>query len=319
MTYHANARLTQYQRKMIKKSRAPYRVLASQLGVSVTTVAKWKKRTTMSDKNSRPHTIHKALPADVEPVLEFLRRDWLMDMDTIWLALKKTVFPQLSKSAVYRQLVRQQINNLKELRPSRKRSEGRFPACPPGFIHIDVFRLPKLGNKKLYVFIAIDRATRLMTLRAYDNRRKETGLIFLKHCQSFFPFKIYRILTDNGGEFTNKHYKKNSKVRRPRPHPFGTACQETEIQHVVTKAYHPWTNGLAERTIQTVKNDTVYRLHYNSQAELISALYGFERFFNCHRPYKAMGSKTPEELAAEWFTKQPEIFTKEPAMLFTTL
>lgn len=319
MTYHANAKLTQHQRKMIKESQAPYRVLAKQFGVSVTTIAKWKKRSIMTDKKSRPETIHKALPDTMEPVLEFLRRDWLLDMDTIWLALKKTMFPQLSKSAVYRQLVRQGIGNIKELRSSPKREAGQFAACSPGFIHIDVFKLPKLGDKAMYVFIAIDRATRMMTLRAYDNHKKETSLLFLKHCRSFFPFKIDRILTDNGAEFTNKHYRKNSDVKRPALHQFTAACQDADIKHILTKPYHPWTNGLAERTIKTIKDASVYRLHFDSQAELVSALYGFERYFNCHRPYKAMGSKTPEELATGWFNKQPDIFTKEPAMLFATL
>jgi len=319
MTYHANARLTAYQRKIIKQSQAPYRVLAKQFGVSVTTIAKWKKRTAMNDKSSRPDHVQKALPDTLEPVLDFLRRDWLMDMDTIWLALKKTLFPQLSKSAVYRQLVRQGINNVKELRPKQEREYKKFQACPPGFIHIDVFKLPKLGSKKLYVFIAIDRATRLMTMRVYPHRDAVCGKAFFDHCQQFYPFKIYRILTDNGGEFTNKHYRKNSSINRPETHIFTQACTNAEIEHLTTKPYHPWTNGMAERTVGTIKTETVYRMQFDSQAQLISALYGFERYFNCHRPYKAMNSRTPVELTQTWFEKQPEIFIKEPSALLTTL
>ena len=39
MTYHDNARTTTHQRKRIRHSRAPYRVQAKALGVSVATVA----------------------------------------------------------------------------------------------------------------------------------------------------------------------------------------------------------------------------------------------------------------------------------------
>ena len=44
MTYHDNARTTVHQRKRIRHSRAPYRVQAKALGLSVATVAKWHRR-----------------------------------------------------------------------------------------------------------------------------------------------------------------------------------------------------------------------------------------------------------------------------------
>jgi transposase InsO family protein len=319
MTYHENARTTKIQRKMIKESKEPYRVLAKQMGVSKTTIAKWKSRENMNDLSSKPKNIQKALPDTVEPLLDFLRRDWMLDMNTIWFALKSTLFPQITKSAVYRQLVRQGINNIKELRPGKDKTFGKFEACNPGFIHIDVFYLPKINNIKLYVFIAIDRATRMLTLRAYPDREAQSAVDFLKHCKNFYPFKITKILTDNGGEFTNKSYKKNSSVKRPRVHLFQKACEDSNIYHALTKACHPWTNGLAERTVGSIKNETIYRFHFESVDQMISALYGFERFFNCHRPYKAMGCKTPEELCNNWRSKEPNIFDKEPVYCSTTL
>jgi transposase InsO family protein len=287
-------------------------VLAKQLGVTVATIAKWKKRENMKDLSCKPKTTHKALPDTIEPVLEFLRRDYMLDMHTIWDALRKTLFPQLSKSSVYRQLVRQGLNNIKELRPNKKRTIGKFDACKPGFIHMDVFYLPRIRNKKLYVFIAIDRATRYLALRVYAKRDAQSAADFLKYCINTYPFKIYRILTDNGSEFTNKHYKKDSDVKRPKSHKFGQYCESANIKHVLITVCHPWTNGLAERTVGTIKTETVYRLHYDSPDEMVSALYGFERYFNLHRPYKAMDSKTPEELTEAWAKKEPSIFIKEP-------
>ena len=54
--------------------------------------------------------------------------------------------------------------------------------------------------------------------------------------------------------------------------------------------------GLSAKIITSHQTETVYRLHYNSHDEMVLALYGFERYFNLHRPYKAMDAKTPEEL-----------------------
>jgi transposase-like protein/transposase len=317
MTYHANAKTTVHQRKRIKESKEPYRTLAKQIGVSVQTVAKWKKREKLNDQTSRPRRIRRSLPPAVEPILDFLRRDWLVDLDTIWIALQKTVFPQLSRSAVYRQLVRQQIHDLNQLRIRQERTHGKFRACAPGFLHIDIFRLPKIGQKKMHLFVAIDRATRLLTMQAYEHGDAQAAVRFLEHCRVFYPFKIYRILTDNGGAFTNRHYKRSQGIKVRQSHAFGKLCRQLRIRHTLTKSYHPWTNGLAERTGHTIKSATVHRFHYESLSQMVSALYGFERYFNYHRPYKAMGGKTPFELTQYWFKKQPKRFLREPNCLIT--
>ncbi len=318
MTYHANARTTVHQRKRIRQSREPYRLQAKQLGVSVATIARWKRRGNPRDRSSRPQRLHKALPPEAAPILGWLRKDWLMDLDTVWLALRQTVFPQLSRSAVYRELVRLQLHQLKALRPPRQRRRGKFRACPPGFLHVDVFYLPRLDRQRRYLFVAIDRATRLLTTQVSDTRETASALAFLAHCQRFYPFRLYRILTDNGREFTLRTYRGRGGARTRQLHPFTQASRQAKIQHSLTKVYHPWTNGLVERAGSTIKTETVYRFHFDTVAQLLSALYGFERYFNCHRPYKAMGGKTPSQLTQEWYAKAPQRFLREPTVLFTT-
>lgn len=88
---------------------------------------------------------------------------------------------------------------------------------------------------------------------------------------------------------------------QPKVHPFTQACRRAPIRHSLTKAYHPWTNGLVEeRTGGTIKAETVYRWHFDSGGFLAAALYGFERYFNEHRPYNVMGGKTPAQLTQDW-------------------
>src|SRR5882762_7997937 len=84
MTYHNNARTTAHQRKRIRHSRAHYRIQAKALGVSVATVAKWRRRRDPTDRSSRPHRVHKALPPEAASLLSWLRKDWLLDLDTVW-------------------------------------------------------------------------------------------------------------------------------------------------------------------------------------------------------------------------------------------
>lgn len=318
MTYHANARTTLHQRKRIRHSREPYRVQARQLGVSVATINKWKGRGDPLDRSSRPHRVRTTLPPEAAPLLRWLRQDWLLDLDTVWQALRQTMFPQLSRSAVYRALVRLALHQLPRLRPPRQTRRGKFRACPPGFLHVDVFYLPRLDGRRRYVFVAIDRATRLLTLRVFDSRATASALGFLAHCQRFYPFRLYRILTDNGKEFTLAGHRGWRGRPAKHPAPFTRACRRTGIRHSVTQAYHPWTNGLVERTGHTLKSETIYRFHFDTVAQLLQALYAFERYFNYHRPYRAMGGKTPYQLTQDWYVKARKRFLREPTVLFTT-
>ena len=318
MTYHANARTTVHQRKRIRRSREPYRIQAQQLGVSVATVDKWKRRGQPRDRTSRPHQMHKALPPAAAPLLTWLRKDWLVDLDTVWLALRQTVFPQLSRSAVYRELVRLQLHQLRALRPTVRQRRGKFRACPPGFVHIDIFDLPRLGGPRRYLFVALDRATRLLTMQVYPHKDAASAVAFLAHCQRFYPFRVYRILTDNAKAFTLRHHRVRGGARAKQPAAFDRACRAVRIRHSLTQAYHPWTNGLVERAGGTIKTETVNRFHFDSLAQLLSALYGFERYFNYHRPYKALGGRTPYQLVQEWHRKQPKRFHRDPTVLFTT-
>lgn len=315
MNYHANARTTQHQRKIIRESREPYRKLAKQMGVTTSTVAKWKKRPELKDRSSRPNRIGTAIPMTFFPVIEMLRKDWLCDMDRIWLALRQAVLPQLSRSSVYRHLVRAGLADRKALQPLAKKAIGKFRKYPPGFLHIDMFYLPRIGGKRRYLFVAIDRATRILALQAYDSQEGLAAARFMQYCRKFYPFKIRKVLTDNGGSFTNAFYMGGKAVGI---HPFDEACRQASVRHILTKIKHPWTNGLAERTGGLIKEATVYRRHYDSTAEMVSALYGFERYFNQHRPYKAMGGKTPCQLAREWFNRNPKRFSREPEFLYTT-
>lgn len=283
------------------------------MGVAPATIAKWKKREEVKDRSSRPKKIDTAIPLTLYPMIEMLRKDWFCDMDRIWLALRKTVLPQLSRSSVYRHLVRTGLADRKALYPYAKKKIGKFRKYPPGFIHIDIFYLPRIDGNRRYLYVGIDRATRILAIQAYENQDGPTSARFLSYCRKFYPFRVKRILTDNGAAFTNTFYKggKAQKV-----HPFDQACELTRIRHILTKIKHPWTNGLAERTGGLIKEATVYRQHYDSTGEMDSALYGFERYFNQHRPYKAMGGKTPVELAQEWFVKYPKSFSREPEFLY---
>lgn len=70
-----------------------------------------------------PHQ-RKALPSEAAPLLGWLQKDWL--------ALRQTVFPQLNRAAVSRELVRLQLPRLRLLRQRPPCPQGRSAPVPQG-------------------------------------------------------------------------------------------------------------------------------------------------------------------------------------------
>jgi pyruvate dehydrogenase E1 component len=76
--------------------------------------------------------------------------------------------PNANRSDVYRTLVCFGINRVPQ---EKKQQASTFKEYEPGYLHIDVTYLPKLAGKKQYLFVAIDRATRMLYFEIYALNR----------------------------------------------------------------------------------------------------------------------------------------------------
>ncbi len=88
---------------------------------------------------------------------------------------------------------------------------------------------------------APDRATRLVFLWVYEHKNKQAATDFLRRCVEFYPFKIQKILTDNGREFTLNGFSNRWGTKTNTVHPFEQLCREHEIEHRKTRPYTPKT------------------------------------------------------------------------------
>lgn len=310
MRIHSNATTSPKQRSLFRSSIQSCRQLAETYAVSPTTISKWRRRSSPQDASARPKTIRYAFSVYEQQFLLALRAKAL-SLDDLMDAIEP-VMPGASRTSLHRLLVR---NGVSRLHSKTKEPPGKFKEYEPGFLHIDSFYLPKLDNIKRYCYVAIDRATRLVFLRVYDRRTQEVAVDFLGKCLSFYPFKINKILTDNGGEFTNARYRSRSGHCAKRSHPFGEICAAVGIEHRRTRIYTPKTNGLVERINGLIQDDTTKRHAYKDACQMIDALEHWSVYYNFSRRHRLIGRKTPYEKVCEYHQLKPYLFIKEPAHL----
>ena len=314
MQFHSNATTNRQQRRLIRHSSQSCRVLAQSLCVSPTTIHTWQHRAEECDLSCRPRTIHYALDDQEEPMVLWMRTSGELPLDDL-LEAAQPLLPHLRRSSLHRLLQRAGCSRLPQKQPQPSGEPGAFKEYGPGFVHIDCFYLPKLAGQRHYGFVAIDRATRLVFLWVYEHKDKAAATDFLRRCLEFFPFKIEKILTANGREFTLATFKNRWGSQTKSEHPFDVTCRQAGIEHRLTRPYTPKTNGMVERTNGLIKQGTTKAHTYQNVEDMKYDLHVWFVYYNFFRKHRRIGRITPYEAVCLWYQKQPELFLKEPAHL----
>jgi hypothetical protein len=281
LSLHANATTTPKVRAYIQRSRTPVADLAAALGVSETTIRRWRGRTTVADRSHVPKTLTTSLSTIEEALVCELRIKLQLPLDDITEVMRRCANAKLSRSAIHRCLKRHGLGR----RPlPDKPSIGIFEQTTVGFIHVDLKHLPALQRRKSYAFVAIDRATRYVYLEIHPNRDGDTAAGFLD-----------RFAVD---------MKDKPRDRPSGGHPFDRLCAKHRIDHRLTRPYRPQTNGLVERFNRRIveaigqqpKRGTAHRL-FVSHADRDAFLNRFVGDYNRTR-LKCLGYLAPLQALA---------------------
>lgn len=311
--YHSNATTNVNIRRQIQNNFSKSNEkLAHQFGISAQTVSKWKNRDFTKDKSSKPNNIQYALSDLEQNLIVSIRKSTWLPLDEVWEILL-VENQKITRSSVYRCFVRNEIN----LVPKKEKEKlKKFKEYEPGYLHIDVTYLPKINGQKYYLFVAIDRATRTLFYKIYEDKTASSAEIFLDLCLDFFPFEITHILTDNGLEFTNKLIKSKKGKACEKVSKFDVKCQENEIEHRLTLPGHPQTNGMVERANGIIKQATIVKNQYQNKEEMEGDLMKFLIHYNLVRRHgslrKELNVKTPCDAIFKWYEIKPEIFKINP-------
>src|SRR6056297_451794 len=246
---HSQATTTPKIRAEIQASAEPAPVLAERFGITEQTVWKWRKRDSVQDRSHTAHRLQTTLTPAQEAVAVSLRRTLLVSLDDLLAVVREFLNPDVSRSGLDRCLRRHGVGNLRDLKAKDARPKhSGFKAYEPGYIHIDVKYLPQMEDQtsRRYLFVAIDRATRWVFIRIYNNKTAANARRFLRDLERACPIRIRTILTDNGKEFTDRLFGLRKRAATGE-HEFDKLSAALDIEHRLTPPQSPQTNGMVER------------------------------------------------------------------------
>ena len=309
---HPLARTTPRTRTEIRCSTESASNLAERYNISRGTARKWKGREDALDRSHRAHDLGTTLSPVQELLVLEMRRLCLLPLDDLVNITRRFVNAKASRSGVSRLLRREGMAKLADLQPKepgQDRPKKTFKDYAPGFVHIDIKYLPQMLDEtgRRYLFVAIDRASRWVFMRIYKDQSEASSTDFLRRVAKACPFKITKLLTDNGSQFTDRF---TSKGKEPSgQHAFDLQCKVQGIEHRLAPPRHPQTNGMVERFNGRI-SEVVKQTRFTCAAELEATLMSYQNTYNHHIPQRALNHLSPIEALKDWREKSPELFVK---------
>lgn len=269
--------------------------------ISRQTFYKWKKRKSLDDLISTPHSFYRQTPKELERLVIKIRDNLGLSSIKIHYELKNRgiINPStgcfLSESAICAIFNRYKRGFKFDKLKRPKVKVIRYEKQNPGdMAHIDVKKIRKIKgdyNQKRYEALLLDDCTRISYAEIIENKEAKTLSEFLKSGVKFFKdeynIEFKSLLSDNGNEFTTR-YRKNLSL-----HLFEATLSLLGIKHKYTRPYRPQTNGKAERMWRTLDIEFYRKQWFFSPQHREQELLNWIKKFNSHRPHLGIKGLTP--------------------------
>lgn len=289
---HRNARTSYIIRREIRESSESINKLAKRFGISWKTVKKWKSRSHFDDRSSKPKRLRTTLTRYEEDLIVFERKHFKKTIEEIFFSLEGRV-KNLYPIKVYRVLRRHNLSILPRDLIETERKIKKFKKYAIGYLHIDTLYVPKIKKKRYYIFVAIDRVSKLAFVSISERKTRVKTSTFLRKVIKFYPYKINYILTDNGIEFSFNQITDKRRFPKDKIHLFDQVCRENKIEHRTIKFGHPWTNGMVERFNGKIKDKVIRRYLFENVGDLNTRLTEFINNYNFNIRLKQLSYKSP--------------------------
>jgi hypothetical protein len=158
---------------------------------------------------------------------------------------------------------------------------------------MDVKYLPHLlpHREKCYVYNFIDHASNWSFKKVYSRISAKNTEHFMNSLLEVCPFKIKRLQTDNGIEFTFKWVSVNSDD--PKAHPLALFCKKYHIVHKLIPPAEKELQGLVERAHRQDDQEMFSNVEPENLNEFSDLLDEYSKNRNAERRFKKLNWITP--------------------------
>lgn len=267
---------------------------AEAAGMSVRRAREWRRRArdheSLLDRSSKPKHQPKQITDEERSRMIVLRRQRM----TVRQIAKRVGRSVATVGRVCRSAGMGRLSRLDPPPPIQRYEH----AAPGDLLHLDTKRLGRIeggaghritgkrGRRSNagweWMHVAIDDHSRVAYVEMLGADDGPTATAFVARAQAWFATQgvtTQRVLTDNGGGYIS--------------HEFARRCDELGIKRRRTKPYRPRTNGKAERMIQTLLRECIYRFAYESSQQRQQELDRYLHFYNHHRSHSSLNDNAP--------------------------
>lgn len=265
------------------------RPAAARFGLDRKTVRAWRNRAREAGVVGLvpryPTRRRRRIPDEVVELIAYARREFGWGACRIRMWLLRVHQVKVAPGTITR--ICDDLGLPRPRRPKRRRGPRQlklFEKAKPGdSVQIDVKVVPVAGAKA-FQYTALDDCTRLRVLRLYRRANVRSSLDFLSEVVGAFPFRIGKVQTDRGAEFSFA---------------FLLAVERQGIRHRYIQPRRPEQNGKVERSHRIDGEEFWGRHTFATFAAADQALREWERVYNELRFSMALKGRTPaEKLAA---------------------
>ena len=270
------------------------------------TIYRWRKRydgslESLEDRSRRPHTQPKQHTAEeIKLIKDYKRKNKNTGLVVLWVKLREVGYKRTVQGLYH---VMRRLGIYKKVASKRKRQENieiEKVTYPGEKIQIDVKYVPKEcmtkelqeQGEKFYQYTAIDEYTRIRYTWYTNEHSTYMSSEFVKRVVRYYPFKIKKIQTDNGFEFTNKlNWQSFMKKKKTI---FEKTIEELGIEYKTIKPYTPQENGKVERSHRKDQERFYYGRVFYSLEDLRKRGKEWRKEYN-NFPMRPLGWISPNE------------------------
>lgn len=148
--------------------------------------------------------------------------------------------------------------------------------------HIDICYVNILGTIYLLICVLDGKSRYIVEHDLRLNMTEWDVQLVLQRARERYPDARPRIISDNGGQFISKDFRKY--------------ISQSGFSHVKTSRCHPQSNGKLERFHGTIKQEEIRKNSYLSLQDARNHIAAFIAYYNQTRLHSAIHFLTPEDV-----------------------